>query len=230
MIGVNYPLNSVGLLPTKYLDNSENYKARALLANARQILEQYIVKEKIKQRTELLFQPYAPLLGHEAIVGNIERLIETEQYGSAQSASIELLDDCLNGLRYYQTYDWLFLRSVISAGYAGWIVYSLLFIAKEYSNVVSEDKKGGGIDWIVNGGAIVVSIGFSLLLGYKESPVFYYAYIAFPIFFWWYAASQRVFIAEIFGAIIRDPKWLNGLGYTLAYVASLEVLVGYSWF
>lgn len=157
---------------------------------------------------------------------NIKRLIETDQYGSAQSASIELLDDCLAGLRYYQTYDWLFLRSVISAGYAGWIVYSLIFIAREYSNVASAvNKEAGSLDLFVNGGAALVSAGLSLLLVYKESPIQFFAYIAFPIYFWWYTISQRIFLLEVFSSIRRDPQWMTGLAYSLAYIASLEVLV-----
>jgi GPI ethanolamine phosphate transferase 1 len=36
------------------------------------------------------------------------------------------------GLNYYQTYDWLFLRTIVSLGYMGWIVYSSLFILQTY--------------------------------------------------------------------------------------------------
>jgi phosphatidylinositol glycan class N len=179
----------------------------------------------------LLFQPYAPLAEHDSIVSNIERLIGIGEFGSAQSASVELLDDCIAGLRYYQTYDWLFLRSVVSAGYAGWIAYSLIFIAREYSNVaISVKKESGSGDFIVNGCAGVMCVGFAMLLGYKEAPWMYYAYIAFPVYFWWYVLSQRGFLYEVFSSIGRDPQWMSGVCYCLAYVASLEVLVAsYFW-
>ena len=43
LIGVPFPLNSVGVLPLGYLDNTEHYKAHSLLSNALQILAQYEV-------------------------------------------------------------------------------------------------------------------------------------------------------------------------------------------
>lgn len=48
LIGVPFPLNSVGVLPLGYLDNTEHYKAESLLSNALQILAQYEVGLKPK--------------------------------------------------------------------------------------------------------------------------------------------------------------------------------------
>lgn len=211
-------------MPTLYLENTEEYKARAILANAEQILAQFIVKDRIKRQREPLFKPFTPLLDHDAIVRNIERLISIGQYGSASSASVELLDDCLAGLRYYQTYDWLFLRSIISAGYSGWIVYSLIFVAQTYS-IPTSPLPSAGNGRLINGLTLLVSLSLTLLLVYKESPVLYYAYGGFPIYFWWYSLSQRSFLLSLFSSIRQDPKWLAGLGYTMAYIVSLEVLV-----
>lgn len=43
LIGVPFPLNSVGVLPMNYLNGTEEYKARSLLTNAKQIIAQYEV-------------------------------------------------------------------------------------------------------------------------------------------------------------------------------------------
>jgi len=45
LVGLNFPVNSVGELPLEYLDANVSVKAEASLANARQILEMYKVKE-----------------------------------------------------------------------------------------------------------------------------------------------------------------------------------------
>lgn len=45
LVGVRFPVNSVGELPLEYLDASEEVKAEAAWTNARQIAEMYWVKE-----------------------------------------------------------------------------------------------------------------------------------------------------------------------------------------
>src|SRR5690349_21029451 len=45
LLGLNYPANNVGVLPVEYLNGSDEFKARSALANAHQILEQFLVKE-----------------------------------------------------------------------------------------------------------------------------------------------------------------------------------------
>ncbi|CAG8728691.1 14084_t:CDS:2, partial [Racocetra fulgida] len=44
LIGINYPVNSVGELPLKYLNNTPLFKAQSIFVNAKEILEQYKVK------------------------------------------------------------------------------------------------------------------------------------------------------------------------------------------
>ncbi|CAJ0753836.1 3262_t:CDS:10 [Entrophospora sp. SA101] len=111
LIGINYPVNSVGELPLHYLDNTPLFKAKSIFVNAKQILEQYQVKYELKKKTEIMFKPFKPL----------KRLCK------------ELIYLSLEGLRYLQTYDWLMLRSIVTGGFIGWILYSLKFTLKEYS-------------------------------------------------------------------------------------------------
>ncbi|KAJ3219581.1 Glycosyl phosphatidyl inositol anchor synthesis [Clydaea vesicula] len=116
LIGVPYPMNSVGRIPLKYIGEDEEFKAKASLGNAKQILRQYLVKEKEKSQTEIFFKPFKKLLQWELKLKTIEELIAKEFYKKAELKSVELVLTCLDGLRYYQTYDWLFLRSIISTG------------------------------------------------------------------------------------------------------------------
>uniref|UniRef100_A0A674E7V5 GPI ethanolamine phosphate transferase 1 n=1 Tax=Salmo trutta TaxID=8032 RepID=A0A674E7V5_SALTR len=60
LIGVPIPLNSVGVLPLQYLNNSDQFKAESMYSNAIQILEQFKVKMAQKKETTLsfLFTPY----------------------------------------------------------------------------------------------------------------------------------------------------------------------------
>lgn len=38
----------------------------------------------------------------------------------------------LEGLRYFQTYDWLFLRGIVTAGYIGWCIFCLQFVIRNF--------------------------------------------------------------------------------------------------
>uniref|UniRef100_A0A3Q1AZG4 GPI ethanolamine phosphate transferase 1 n=1 Tax=Amphiprion ocellaris TaxID=80972 RepID=A0A3Q1AZG4_AMPOC len=60
LIGVPIPVNSVGVLPLLYLNNSGQFKAESMYTNAIQVLEQFKMKMSQKKDTTLsfLFTPY----------------------------------------------------------------------------------------------------------------------------------------------------------------------------
>lgn len=59
-------------------------------------------------------------------------LIENEQYTLAEEKSRQLMTLSLEGLRYFQTYDWLFLRGIVTLGYVGWCVFCLQFVIANF--------------------------------------------------------------------------------------------------
>ncbi|KAL2916356.1 Glycosyl phosphatidyl inositol anchor synthesis [Polyrhizophydium stewartii] len=232
LIGVPYPVNSVGVLPIAYLDASDVFKARAAFANARQILAQYLVKAALKRRTELHFEPFRPLVRHAAITANIQALIGAGRIAEAEDASRELIRLCIDGLRYYQTYDWLFLRSIISFGYVGWIAYSTVFLVRTYAAVdpraVAGAKQHDAAGRTVNAAALAVLAGFAALLYVKASPLAYYAYVAFPVYFWAESFKQRAVVVAALRAPWSGRRW-GHVGAAVGYIAMLEVLV-YTYF
>uniref|UniRef100_A0A3B4ZRP8 GPI ethanolamine phosphate transferase 1 n=1 Tax=Stegastes partitus TaxID=144197 RepID=A0A3B4ZRP8_9TELE len=60
LIGAPIPVNSVGVLPLLYLNNSDQFKAESMYTNAIQVLEQFKMKMSQKKETTLsfLFTPY----------------------------------------------------------------------------------------------------------------------------------------------------------------------------
>jgi phosphatidylinositol glycan class N len=130
----------VGKLPIKYLNLSEKDRAEALSINAQQIYNQYLRKEQVKRETEFFFKPFT-FRNLEGVKMTPDQMLEEilniyMQNGNYKTAEEEyrvFIEECLEGLRYLQTYDWLLLRSVISAGYLGWMVYSTIYVMKTYS-------------------------------------------------------------------------------------------------
>ena len=107
LIGVELPVNSVGILPIDYLGKDEKFKTHALFTNTKQILEQYIVKESIKRREEIFFIPYHELnMDRHSYVDEVDlisKLIDQEKFTEAQTECHLLIDRVLRGLRYLQT-------------------------------------------------------------------------------------------------------------------------------
>lgn len=76
MLGIPFPLNSVGVLPLSYFNDEvvdANFKMHALFANAKQILAQFQKKSELKKQTTIGFKDF-PLLQN---VSEILTLIET---------------------------------------------------------------------------------------------------------------------------------------------------------
>jgi hypothetical protein len=170
----------------------------------------------------------------------------------------------------HHRYDWLFLRSVVSAGYLGWILFSLNFTLRTF---VSTNNSRQGVlgstrtpkpkmntdvpqespavscyhDGLfkcmcspcsrltilyphpskLNALSIVVFVFFAIILTIKQSPPLYYAYVAFPVYFWNRVLLDR---RELLGTVFktgRDYGWIRTFGSVLGYVIALEVLVSY---
>ncbi|CAJ0913864.1 6935_t:CDS:2, partial [Entrophospora sp. SA101] len=68
----------------------------------------------------------------KSIFVNAKQILEQYQVKYERLCK-ELIYLSLEGLRYLQTYDWLMLRSIVTGGFIGWILYSLKFTLKEYS-------------------------------------------------------------------------------------------------
>ncbi|KAK1755950.1 GPI ethanolamine phosphate transferase [Echria macrotheca] len=185
LVGVEYPANSVGELPLSYLNADIREKAEATLVNAQGILEQYRVKEENKKATELRYRPYRLLsdkgLTPERRVAEIRQLIDAGNYEEAIEEAATLMKIGLDGLRYLQTYDWLFLRALITIGYLGWIAYALTTVIDLHvlhGSIKPSRTPAGKVVF----SSILVLLYSSFVI--SESPITYYAYAFFPVFFW----------------------------------------------
>ncbi|KAM9024362.1 GPI ethanolamine phosphate transferase 1 isoform 1-T1 [Ara ararauna] len=89
LIGVPFPLNSVGTLPLEYLNSSAHFKAESMFTNAVQIVEQFKVKMSQKRETTLsfLFTPFKPLSDSEQInyLKKARLYIQQQKYDEAES-------------------------------------------------------------------------------------------------------------------------------------------------
>lgn len=229
LVGLEYPANSVGELPLEYLAAPINDKAEALLVNAQGILEMYRVKEEKKRASELRFRSYRPLgesgqTSEERITG-IRKLIADGKYEEAIEESESLIEIGLRGLRYLQTYDWLFLRATITVGYLGWMVYSITTVINLHVLQGTEVpcRNTAATATFV---AVYVMLAASFIA--SRSPIAYYAYAFFPVFFWEEVFARRGCLVRGAKALLGGvPPFSLGLGAAVYFGIILSLAIGY---
>lgn len=192
LVGLDFPTNSVGVLPLTYLDKNDKEKAEALLVNAKEILEMYRVKEGIKRAHAIYYKPF-PGLGDEQHsvehrVSEIQKTIDDGEFEEAVDRTYDLIDLGLDGLRYLQTYDWLFLRALVTLGYLGWIAFAITTVMDLH--VLNEDLQAQRTTQSITLFSSALVVLYSILLK-QQSPAWYYAYAFFPVLFWEEVYARR---------------------------------------
>lgn len=237
LAGLEFPANSVGELPLDYVDASLEEKARASLLNVRGVLEMYRVKEEKKSASQLRFRPFQPLSGTgssaeglaaERRVADINRLIDTGRYEEAIEEAAALFKIALSGLRYLQTYDWLFLRALITVGYLGWIAYALTTVVDLH---VLGEKTRPPLSRNLAGAIVFSAALFAMYASFaaSRSPLSYYAYAFFPVFFWEEVYARRASLVagrkQLFGHFNGGSHFVSLAINAALYIAVIESLV-----
>ena len=231
LAGLDFPVNSVGELPLAYVSGDAREKAEAALANARGVLEIYRVKEEQKKANEIRYKPYTPLGDNQYSVEHrligIRKAIDQGRFHQAISMSQDLLHLGLEGLRYLQTYDWLFLRALVTSGYLGWIVFAITTVIDMHV-LHGQTHASRNLATFSFFGAAFAALFSILLVG--KAPYTYYLYAIFPPIFWEEVVARREALrlgARVLLKNISSKGDTMLLGVqAIAFVAFLEILVG----
>ena len=229
LAGLEFPVNSVGELPLPYLAATDEEKAKAMLVNAQGILEMYRIKEQEKMAKEIRYRPYPGFSGdrltYRQRVDAIRAAIDSSHYEEAIQKSDELIKVGLQGLRYLQTYDWLFLRTMVTLGYLGWIAFS-------FTIAIDQHVLDGHIEAHRSVGSTVAFssslIALFAFLFVQSSPWTYYAYAVFPVMFWEEVFTRRHALVQGARTVAQhlESKDLAAFGLSiLAFFGALEIMV-----
>ncbi|SCU87529.1 LADA_0E04544g1_1 [Lachancea dasiensis] len=230
LIGANYPVNSVGELPLAYIDGSEEKKLRALYANAKSILEQYLVKEQEVIESQFTFKQYPPfaIKPPSQYKKEIEELIHKVSMGelvwehAAIDLTEELLTKTLEGLYYLTTYNRQFTRSIVTLGFVGWITYSFILFLRLFILNKEYKLKGSALNYAAFG---TLSIALNYVLYYQGSPFNFYMYLLFPLYFWNQIIKNRVILIEGIDEFFKGITTSKKIGVVLAVLAVYESIV-----
>ncbi|KAL1297059.1 hypothetical protein AAFC00_004648 [Neodothiora populina] len=229
LAGLPFPVNSVGELPLDYLSADNSVKAKAMLVNAREILEMYRIKESEKKAIELRYKPYSHFADEEHSVEHrldlIDQAIRDGKFAEAIDDADNLIKLALQGLRYLQTYDWLFLRALVTVGYLGWAAFAFTMAIDQHVLDGKVDASRSTASTILFSSTL---LGLYSYLYVRSSPWTYYAYASFPLMFWEEVSARRHAIARA-KALLSDhltSKDAASLAFNLlCFIGILEIMV-----
>ncbi|XP_047126028.1 GPI ethanolamine phosphate transferase 1 isoform X1 [Hydra vulgaris] len=136
LIGVNFPINSVGVIPDEILDISMHQKALAMLDNVKQIVEQYHAHEKKILESVLYFTKFYNDQELTYKLMEASSLLSTGEYVSSIEKSKQAVAVALKGIQYYHKYNRVLLSFLVNCGFLLWISYVVAKILYEYTNVL----------------------------------------------------------------------------------------------
>ncbi|XP_052819146.1 GPI ethanolamine phosphate transferase 1-like [Mya arenaria] len=230
LIGVNFPMNSVGVLPYQYLDASSGDLAEIMYANTRQLLEQYKVKMDLKKSTTLsaAFRPFPELTPAKLIESHrhIRQLIQSGHYEEAVEDCVRIMRVALKGLNYYQTYDRLFLGVSVCCGFLGWMAYTLMLVFEQHSGVVKRSSwKQESHDALVIVVFGCIGVIVAVLLYVQSLPWTNYLYCLIPVTLWMAVVLRRDVLVQVIDYTITMKNRTSFLVAVLASLVGLEILV-----
>lgn len=230
LIGVPFPLNSVGMLPLEYLNNTDQFKAECMLTNAVQVLEQFKVKMTHKKKNTLtfLFSPFKslPLSKEQDMLRTVRLYIQQHQYDEAIKLCKSLIKLGLEGLSYYHTYDRIFLGTSVVLGFLGWISYAFVLIVKFHTKLTKPISK---LDKLSTNHLLpVIFIGagvmITLFLMIQSCPWTYYIYCLLPVTVWYAVIKEFRVIKNIFNLFLTLPP-TKSIGYLLLFIMGIETMI-----
>uniref|UniRef100_A0A8I6B1A6 GPI ethanolamine phosphate transferase 1 n=1 Tax=Rattus norvegicus TaxID=10116 RepID=A0A8I6B1A6_RAT len=229
LIGVPFPLNSVGILPVGYLNNTGLFKAESMFTNAVQILEQFKVKMTQKKEATLpfLFTPFKLLSDSQQldILRKARSYIKQEKFDDVVSLCEELIDLALRGLSYYHTYDRLFLGISVAVGFVGWTSYASLLIIKSHSDIPRGTRREGKKPHhLLPCSFIVAGVLVACFLMIQACPWTYYVYCLLPVPIWYAVLKEREVIQALVESLLAFPL-SRFVAYLLVFTLGIEVLV-----
>uniref|UniRef100_A0A671TXE2 GPI ethanolamine phosphate transferase 1 n=1 Tax=Sparus aurata TaxID=8175 RepID=A0A671TXE2_SPAAU len=177
LIGVPIPVNSVGVLPLLYLNNSEQFKAESMYANAIQVLEQFKVQR------------------HSALLLLIITLII--------SLCRSLISHALEGLVYYHTYDRFFLGCSVVLGFVGWTSYVVVVILKTHASLNRHPSLLKQVRVL----CMCVTAAITVFLLIQRSPVTYYIYCLLPVPVWYSVLKESATLTDLIRSAPSLPLW-----------------------
>ena len=198
IIDINFPMNSVGIIPLDILDASDKVKSKIIYTNLLELYEIYNIKNNIQSKS-IVFKPYQPLIDSDKQIKDILNDINNEKYLVAINKTHILINKTLTGMDYILKYDRPFLKTIVVSGYILWTLFIFIFIEMKNNNCLNklfffntEEKL------FVTKFFLLYTLALCYYLYIRISPITYYLYTLFPCYFFWRIISNLKYLKSFF--------------------------------
>ena len=198
LIGINFPVNSLGIIPLDILDVSDKIKSKMLFGNFLELFEIYKIKNDTQSKSKV-FKPYKPLLDSNEKINNIISDINNNKYKDAINKTQILINITLEGMDYILHYDRLYLKTVVVIGYILWTLYLFIFIEMKNKNCLNKfyfftlDE-----NLCITFFCGLTTISLCIYVYIRIGAFTYYLYTLFPCYFFWRILVNIKFLKSYF--------------------------------
>lgn len=224
LLGINYPLNSVGILPLDIYNVSDKVKSKLIFGNMLELLEIYKIKNDTENKAAI-YKSFPPLINYNTIIQNIVNDINNDNYIEAIRKSNNLINLTLEGVDYILHYDRDYLKTIVAIGYISWMIYLLIFVKMKNEDLLNKFYFYNSEDQIATIIAVVLLIILFIFLFLRLSPFIYFCYTFFPCYFLWRIMANISFLKSFF-IFTDDIKKIvfNFLYFISAIIAFLSIV------
>ena len=187
LLGAAVPRNSVGRLPSGYLDLHPEHKVDAAVTVAKQMNEQ-LRSLRDRYADARIHKPF-PDLRAGAFEKRLERIgmhVRAGKYTQAGRLADGLFADALSGVEYYQKYFRLQLFIAVSASYVGLIALIAVKLLKDFTPFGSGCGQGVGSRsmWRLDAATCLTAVVLVVISVCQNAPLHYLVYFLCPVAIW----------------------------------------------
>lgn len=224
LLGTNFPMNSLGILPLDFFNISEKIKSKLIYGNMMELFELYKIKDEIESRA-VIYRSFNPLINSDKLMKNILENIDNGNYSEAINKTNDIINLTLKGIDYILHYDRIYLKTVVSFGYISWMIYLLIFVKMKNEDLLHKFFFYNSDAKIVTIIIEVIIISLYLYIFLRLSPFIYYVYTFFPCYFLWRIIANINHLNSFFFFSDEPKKNLINFGfYNITIFAFLSIV------
>ncbi|KAI0777833.1 alkaline phosphatase-like protein [Trametes elegans] len=241
LVGVNMPVNSVGVLPglepakPGYLRDEET-QVRAGLVNAKVLLEQYRIRHLDSATSSIFNEQYFSTVkrvqdrgaASDSELSVIQELIAENMLLEARLRTKRFIENTLDSLQHLQRYEQLTIRGIAIAAYLGWM--GLVLVSTLLPPSSTRPTHIGSQNYLIHVLAIVILVFLWARFAAQRVPTSYYYHAIFPCYFWDQTVSRALAIDLPILVNELSSAWICTLFRTVVTLVAMQVMVrGYKY-